>query len=279
MNTNFGLSLASIESTSFEETLKICLEISKKYKLTSFEMPLMGCPYEKYHSLWPWEIKGKYIQIIRRFSENFKFKSFHLPFSDLNPISLNTRIGKESLTQIMMSIDLAKTLEFNFVVMHAKGRRFGANEKQENAYWIMTIKDIAEYAKEKGILLCLENFDYYHDLKDLTDAVKKLSKFNVKVNFDIGHANFPEDNLPLKHYGNIRDFMNAEHAIIHSIHLHDYSRIKGVDHLPVGKGNIDFCELFEELNKYNFQGPINLEYLATKKDELERNIEFIERLI
>lgn len=65
---------------------------------------------------------------------------------------------------------------------------------------------------------------------------------------------FVKKNMPYESYSSIENFIESEIDLISVIHIHDYNGRR--DHLPIGKGKINFS-FMSKLK--NFRGPFILE--------------------
>ncbi len=268
---NIGASLGSFKGSTFEEAVKLYLKLSENFGLNAVEIR-----FEKEEgrpSLWPWEVNSQSLSFLK----NYEVKGAHLPFINLNPISSNPGIRKESVNQLKDAIERASELEMNYTVMHARGVDYGLTREQQMRVWKEVIQELAEYAAEHSILLTVENADFLTDLKDLTNIVREINFKWLKITFDVGHAHirrvpplssyplkglmlraldtflpfFIKKNMPYERYGSIKNFIKSEHDLISVVHIHDYNGIR--DHMVIGEGKIDFS-FCSELRR-NFEGP------------------------
>ena len=266
-----GASLGSFKVLEFKRALELYLRLSNDFNLNAVELR-----FEKERrrpSQWYWEANHDLVD----FLDIFEIKGVHLPFVDLNPISQNQRIRKESITQLKGAIDKASELNVDYVVMHARGFIYGYTHEEQLNEWKSVIKEIAYYAEKKSIVLTIENADFLSNLKDLVNVIRETKSKSLKLTLDVGHAHmrrvYPLTEHPLRkvflkmldrtslsfitkifmpyeEYGTFKNFLKSELDLIFNFHLHDYDGRK--DHISLQEGKIDFS--FLSLLKNNFKG-------------------------
>ena len=109
-------------------------------------------------------------------------------------------------------------------------------------YWertLSSVKEIAGYAKEKGVRLAFENREKFEELpldadfQDLLGAVPADAPASYW--HDTGHAQLKQDMGLLDH----RQHLERNASRLAGFHLHDVDA-GGHDHQPVGAGHVDF---------------------------------------
>lgn len=131
------------------------------------------------------------------------------------------------------------------------------------------IKDLLPYAKEYGVVICLENLPFRTQLastKRLNEFVKKFNDPNLMVCFDTGHAFVLKEDLA-------EDVLMLGSNLA-CMHVHDN---KGADyHLIPYQGGIKWEGFLDALKKINYKGTFSLETHFTKnmpepfRDEFNR---------
>ncbi|UCE37132.1 MAG: sugar phosphate isomerase/epimerase [Thermoplasmata archaeon] len=182
---------------------------------------------------------------IKRAQDSYDIQfSVHAPFSDLNLASLNPKIRKSSLEQVMEAIRISSELEIEMVTIHPGHKsplgayfmdKFIATNKN-------SMKELDRARGEYGITLALENMprmwiSLCHDAEQIKESIEGTE---IKICFDVGHANISntiDDILELK-----KDFVN--------LHLHDNDGEKDW-HLVLGQGNIGYPDILKELSGYS----------------------------
>ena len=134
---------------------------------------------------------------------------------------------------------------------------------------IELLKKIIATAREKKIIICLENLsENWHDLKIAFDNLPLLN-----LTLDVGHGQLlREENTS---FNIIKRYPDR----IKHIHLHDNLGGNTPEddlHLPPGKGIIDFKNIFNSLSNSGYTGTATLEL---KPVEIKSCLEFIKKLL
>ena len=151
--------------------------------------------------------------------------TYHAPFRDWNVGSFNDHVRRASVEQVTESLDDAATAGAGAVVVH------GGSVPNRYPEWVhqkaaanaqQSLVECAEYAREVGVPLCLENQPqsdtkrrYTTTPTDLADALAGVSVDPevLGVTLDVGHA---------KANGyDWRDFVDRFGERIRVCHLHD----------------------------------------------------------
>jgi len=118
------------------------------------------------------------------------------------------------------------------------------------------IEELMVHAKALRFTLAVETVPYkpkiderYADSMEVADFVRSFHSDYVRVCIDLNHSNIKED---LAHVAK-----NCDGIIAH-IHVSDNHGLEE-EHLPPGKGIIDFPRAFKALRKAGYTGPLNLE--------------------
>ncbi|MBI2545374.1 MAG: sugar phosphate isomerase/epimerase [Candidatus Aenigmarchaeota archaeon] len=133
---------------------------------------------------------------------------------------------------------------------------------------IRSLKEIVEYADSKGLTVMYENSPTkksnvgFKEYKTIMDKVPKL-----KVHLDIPHA-FVENGMD-----GIKEYLFSFKDRIAHIHLHDNDGTED-QHLPLGKGKIDFKLLVKWLHEIKYDKTITLEVFTSKEDAKDSMIKF-----
>jgi len=293
-----GASLGSFRNISLNKAIKIYSQLSDSLNLTSIEIRFEKEPRRP--SSWYWED----LSDISRQLKNYEIKGAHLPFLYLNPISPNTRIKLESNHQIKAAISKAADMGMDYVVMHARGTAYGLTYQEQFSQWIEQIILLAEHAESESILLTLENADFFHNLKGLTDAVKVINSKHLKITLDMGHAYIKPITTPqmspflsitlriidavsptllrykasFHEYKSLDNYFTLEHRLIANVHLHDYNGYS--DHLSLGRGKIDFSCLRQLEKNCCYKGPYTFEVnLNDHIADFESNYIYLQNLV
>lgn len=254
-----GASLGSFKGLGLEPAMELYLKLSREFNLGAVEIRLEK--EEGRPSAWAWEIEDKVID----FLANFKVAGAHLPFVNINPVSLDSGTRAESLRQLEIAIEKAAQLNMKYVVMHARGLAYGLSHEQQVSRWEQVIGQLTRYAKEHSILLTVENADFLSSLKELAAMVRRINSPWLRITLDTGHAyvrrvrqptGYPltalvlkaldmtfipplsSKYMPYEDYGSIKNFVESELDLIYNLHIHDHNGWR--DHIALGAGKIDF---------------------------------------
>ncbi|MDR2967493.1 MAG: sugar phosphate isomerase/epimerase [Methanobacteriaceae archaeon] len=200
-------------------------------------------------------------------SYNLKY-TVHSPFIDLNLSSLNRNIQKLSIAEIKKSIDLARELESEIVVVHPGSVPFLSRpfEKEILAISKESIKICGDYGKDLGVKVAIENMPniegfLYQNVFKLNELLEELE---MTMTLDLAHAitnGFKENELY---------FDSVKH-----IHLSDNNH-EFDEHLSLGEGSIDFKAVIDIFNKNNYDGVYTIE--VYDKESVVKSVEYLKKI-
>lgn len=173
--------------------------------------------------------------------------SLHAPYHDTNIATMNSGIGEEIIRQYKEGIETARYLNSEILVVHpgyVSSRKY--ERKMSLQKMIENLKKITKFADENGVKICLENLSSKKkamctDTAEIKKTLKKVNMENLKVTFDIAHANTTEEG-PLKFARRLKE---------HIAHIHISDNTGDNNHLPMGLGNIDFEAVLRELSPFD----------------------------
>jgi len=263
MNTKFGiLVVEESPEKSFEFARKNCfkhLEIDLKQKHS-----LIEC------------FSSSRIRKLKALSKKYSFTlSLHVPYT-LNLSEETSFIRKASIDYLKKGILLAAKLNASHLTLHMgyfiSISSLGYKRNEALNRLISSLKELLPLCKKYKVMLALENVNplpkdsevfYLGDnVEDFDVLFKKLRSKYLKMCLDVGHANINE--------GAMKYIKRYKENII-AVHVHDNNG-KYDEHLPIGKGTIDWIILTKELKNINC--PIIFElkkkYLLESKRKLEK---------
>lgn len=167
----------------------------------------------------------------------------HAAFNSLNMAALNPGVRRESVKQVKDAIDLCADMGGRVVVTHNGEYVTSEHIRKEVSaagqiqwdYNVESLKSCAAHAKERGVILCLENIGFEPDHMDKNaDDMRRIrdqvDEPALAFCIDIGHARLNHE-LP---------------AVIAKLgpfcgHIHFTDNFgKKDDHVIIGQGNFDY---------------------------------------
>jgi sugar phosphate isomerase/epimerase len=207
---------------------------------------------------------------------------------------------RRAVTFTMGTMEAAHDLEVKHVVLHmgyVEGfeplsriwrRQFGKGEEaarnalkehlEQRAAFERKALDRAKFSLEKlvrraeklGLVLALENRDWPREIPNLEEMADLLSTFDgaaLGFWFDTGHA-FKQEFFGL---AQALEWVRRFGSRMIGTHLHDLKGIK--DHLPPGKGDLDFAKILKEINETKIWVlEIDAEFTA---EEIRQGIQYL----
>lgn len=125
--------------------------------------------------------------------------------------------------------------------------------------FVESLKELITYARTKGIEVILENGVERGEITNFRDFKYIVDKSNVKVHLDVGHAFVCGGMKNVKNY-----IFNFKSRLEH-VHMHD-NHGKADEHLPIGKGLIDFHKVVRYLKEIGYDKTITFEVFTSKMD-------------
>ncbi|MEN6621746.1 MAG: sugar phosphate isomerase/epimerase family protein [Smithella sp.] len=179
--------------------------------------------------------------------------TFHAPFMDLRPGALDNKIRCASIDRLKQVFELIPYFHPLKIVCHPSFDRLyyvSCDDEWLEASrqtWLALIALIDGEAKTK---IALENV-YEWEPSILRRLFEYLDSDRICFCFDTGHFNvFARTKLKV--------WLDELGKYLGHLHLHDNIGERD-EHLPVGKGNFPFFELFQILRQLNIRPTITLE--------------------
>ncbi len=117
------------------------------------------------------------------------------------------------------------------------------------------LAELADYAKDLGIRVCLEN-GWLNDpnfmtLEDFLGILREANRDNAGACIDTGHANIGQVIRP-------SEVIKSVGSAVWAVHLQDNDGT-GDQHLPPGRGNIEWGSVISALDGISYKGTLNVE--------------------
>jgi len=184
-----------------------------------------------------------------------------------NPNNINS-LEKDYLPHVLEILEIMPILNMSLLTLHLwMDRRFVKAKVLD--FKVELLREIINKAREKRILICLENLsENWHDLEVAFD---KLPLLNLTL--DVGHGQL------LREENTSFNFIKRYPDRIRHIHLHDNLGGNTPEddlHLSPGRGIVDFKNIFKALSKIGYKGTATLEL---KPFEIKSCLGFVKKLL
>lgn len=226
----------------------------------------------------------KYLEKLNK-KNNIEF-TVHAQYLSGGLNDFNYKIRKETINQILKSIDVAKKIGAKTITMHPALEPYGLKIKERIALEIEAYREIADYAADKKINIGLENEaqtcfwfpDRACKIDLLIKTIKAVGRKNFGLTLDIGHANVTGEDY-------IKSIKKYHNKILH-IHAHDNFGLPEINikkcnrpdpHLSPGKGIIDWKSVIKTLAKVNYKKHFELECEISGMNEAIKYIDSLNK--
>jgi len=184
-----------------------------------------------------------------------------------NPNNINS-LKRDYFPHVSEILEIMPILNMSFLTLHLwLDRRFVKATVLD--FKIELLKKIIDTAREKKIIICLENLsENWHDLKIAFDNLPLLN-----MTLDVGHGQL------LRKENTSFNIIKRYPDRIKHIHLHDNlggnTPVNDL-HLPPGRGIVDFKNIFNSLRNVGYIGTATLEL---KPFEIKSCLGFVKKLL
>ena len=190
----------------------------------------------------------------------------HLP-TFVSIADLTESIRQASLDEMYNSLDVAAELNALKVVLHPGHIGGLASFVMDMALnlGMKSLEAIIEKAHRLGLSVCLENMfpriQSFFEPSHFTDILERFP--DLKLTLDSGHANIGS-RKEQKIFEFIRQFGNR----IGHVHLSDNLGHRD-DHLPIGKGTVNFQKIADALSECGYDDTLTLEIFSEDRRQLK----------
>jgi sugar phosphate isomerase/epimerase len=186
--------------------------------------------------------------------------SFHAPFADhIDITSLDGGAREAALKDILTAAEAAAEIGARYFVIHPGPERsyFPDEERLQRMRWAAEgLNTLARRSRALGVALVLENMLphlFFGHTEDVMWILGAMEGTDVGICLDTGHAFLSGDLSTVAHKLSGHLWM---------VHASDNYGERD-DHLPPGRGRIDWSALVEQLTRLRFSGGIILEIAAS----------------
>jgi sugar phosphate isomerase/epimerase len=174
-------------------------------------------------------------------------------------------------------LDAAMRLGAGWIVMHA-GFHFTSDKEQRMQAGRERLQRVADYAERKGALILLENLNkepeeaevHYlaHTVEEWRFYFEAIRSPAFRLSFTANHAHLVPEGI-----AGFTDALDMDR--VEEVRLADCFRNGYEVHLPPGKGDIDFADMFRRIEEKGFRGHYmnafgSLDDMLQGRDELVR---------
>jgi len=190
-------------------------------------------------------------RLLKFLKERDKDCTFHAPYQDLNPGSLDREIRKITLRRFHQTLELASEFKPLIIVFHTgfDPWRYSDLEDEWLRLSLKTWEEVLRRAEGISAKLALENV-FESKPQQILRIIKEFSP-PLGFCFDVGHYNV-FSHLPLKSWFEIL------HKFLLELHLHDNNGQLD-EHLGLGQGCFPFDELLSLLKLFPSSALLTIE--------------------
>ena len=184
-------------------------------------------------------------KVMQLFSDNgIICDSLHAPFNNINDMwKEDDEAANAMLLRLKDSVDKCAKFSIPNTVVHISSKTPMPEITEKG---VKRFEELFNYAKEKGVLIALENQRF---LENIDFFMKRYQ--DLVFCWDSGHENCFTDGV---------DFLSLYGERLKMLHLHDNNCVyDGDEHLLPFDGKIDFQRASDHLSRLNYQGTLMLE--------------------
>ena len=172
--------------------------------------------------------------------------TFHAPFMDLNPGAVDERVREVTVLRILQVLKRVPSFRPRVIVLHPgyDPRRYDGDVDLWLKNSLLTWKPLVKEAESLGVKMALENV-FEENPEPLRRLLDEMNSPFLGYCLDAGHGNLFSE-VPLE------DWVDILGSRLLEIHLHD-NHGEEDEHLPLGRGSIDFPGLFSRLEEKKLQ--------------------------
>ena len=185
----------------------------------------------------------------------------------LQAIAGHTRLMQEdSVKNFKTVLDFASRARIKFVTTDTGE----VKDKEDERKFYTDIAELADYAKDKGVVICFEmHGNWCNNGKKGAEIIKIINHPNIKLNYDTGNVIL---------YGMVRPEEDIKYAIPYMgyLHIKEHGNGKmGEWNFPaLGDGVLNFNKIFDLLKDYNGPSSVEIEFEGKERtlDEINQAV-------
>jgi sugar phosphate isomerase/epimerase len=214
--------------------------------------------------VWPWENDMK--EKIREKVASFERLGMHSTFLDILPLSPNPGIRRESLRQLLLSIEFTADLGGKYLVVHPGWNTCSLDDEMVRKMCLENLKELVDAASKRGVAIAVENVEYFraYPLNDVLAIIKEIDSPYLGMTLDVPRALPPMENgeLTFKQYGDIPNFIREAGDLLFNVHLHGWNDEKA--HIPITERDLPFYSgIMKALKDIDYKNSLILEVITT----------------
>ncbi|MDH7571014.1 MAG: sugar phosphate isomerase/epimerase family protein, partial [Armatimonadota bacterium] len=186
----------------------------------------------------------------------------------------NPETNKENIELTRRCIDLAA--DVGSPRIRVFGGQFPAQLDRASAISLVadSLAQVAEYAADRGVTLCVETHDAWCDPLHLAEVMKRVNHPNVAINWDIMHPIFRGNKSMEEAFEIVKPW-------VRHCHIHDGVMRDGkLELVWIGTGAIDHKKAMECLKGLNYQPYLSGEWINRQPpytEHLPKELETLKR--
>jgi sugar phosphate isomerase/epimerase len=257
--------LAGADKLSLEdlylELAKKTIDMANKFSISHIELVSFP-PFDAV-------VLKKIIPELKAVLDGFEV-SYHLPAWEISSSALNEGVRQAIMKELKATIDIATELGVKEYCMHPAS--FSAMRWSYG--WFVdkcveqsrkSIYEINSYCQTKNAKLNIENIPLGAVYFTRPEHFKEFLNEDVGLVLDTAHA--------ITVGVDPADFIRAFPEFIKKVHAVDGISGKEDFHPPMGEGEIDYKNFFNELQKISFAGPVIIEMMT--EEDVKKSIEHL----
>lgn len=210
--------------------------------------------------VWARELSGSDRERLKRETSGFRVRAVHAPFQNVFGTNLSCASPREralAVEEVTLAMELAAEIGAGIVTAHSGTAPAWAEEGEWWRFLRESLERLDSAAGGLGVKVGLEVADYFIPLGRY-ERLREGGFRHLGITLDVGHAQFLYAGEPAwAAFGSLEGFVGEFGDLIVDAHLHDSD--ESADHLPLGRGKLDFRALASALKGAGLSFPLMLE--------------------